>query len=187
RVPGRRWGHLRRRRRGHLPGAGRDEAGRARVAEASTPPIARRVRLPGRPGRDAAAVVALLAARRSAAVPAAGCARRPGGARPARPPQPLRAGALPGGQRNASRPVGQLLCDLGHPGRGPRAGGPGLMLPTTFETVAGGRRLRVARLGSGPPLLLLHGYPDNLQVWCELAPRLAESFEVIALDWPGMG
>jgi pimeloyl-ACP methyl ester carboxylesterase len=61
------------------------------------------------------------------------------------------------------------------------------MLPTTFETVHGDRRLRVARMGSGPPLVLLHGYPDNLQIWCELAPRLADRNTVIAFDWPGMG
>jgi pimeloyl-ACP methyl ester carboxylesterase len=60
------------------------------------------------------------------------------------------------------------------------------MLATTFET-HGGRKLRLARFGSGPPVILLHGYPDNLQVWCELAPRLASHFEVIAFDWPGMG
>jgi pimeloyl-ACP methyl ester carboxylesterase len=60
------------------------------------------------------------------------------------------------------------------------------MLATTTET-HGGRMLRVARLGNGPPVILLHGYPDNLQVWSELAPRLATRFEVIALDWPGMG
>ncbi len=62
-----------------------------------------------------------------------------------------------------------------------------MMLPTSIETVEGGRRLRVARLGAGEPLLLLHGYPDNLQIWCELAPRLATHFQVIAFDWPGMG
>src|SRR4051794_8584017 len=61
------------------------------------------------------------------------------------------------------------------------------MIPTTFQTLPDGRRLRVARLGSGPPLVLLHGYPDNLQIWCELAPRLADRFSVIAFDWPGMG
>jgi pimeloyl-ACP methyl ester carboxylesterase len=61
------------------------------------------------------------------------------------------------------------------------------MLATTFETVADGRRLRLSRLGRGPPLVLLHGYPDNLQIWCELAPRLTERFEVFAFDWPGMG
>jgi len=60
------------------------------------------------------------------------------------------------------------------------------MLATTTKT-HGGRMLRVARLGSGPPVILLHGYPDNLQVWSELAPRLATRFEVIAFDWPGMG
>jgi pimeloyl-ACP methyl ester carboxylesterase len=62
-----------------------------------------------------------------------------------------------------------------------------LTLETTFERLDGGRRLRVARLGIGRPLVLLHGYPDNLQIWCELAPRLADRFEVIAFDWPGMG
>jgi len=60
------------------------------------------------------------------------------------------------------------------------------MLATALET-HGGRKLRVARLGSGLPVLLLHGYPDNLQVWSELAPRLAKRCEVIAFDWPGMG
>ena len=61
------------------------------------------------------------------------------------------------------------------------------MLETVLETVRDGRRLRVARLGSGPPLILLHGYPDNLQIWSELARRLADKFEVIAFDWPGLG
>lgn len=61
------------------------------------------------------------------------------------------------------------------------------MLPTFIETLEGGRKLRVARMGAGQPVLLLHGYPDNLQVWCELAPRLATRFQVIAIDWPGMG
>jgi pimeloyl-ACP methyl ester carboxylesterase len=61
------------------------------------------------------------------------------------------------------------------------------MLATTFQTFPDGMRLRLARLGSGPPLVLLHGYPDNLQIWCDLTPRLAERFDVIAFDWPGMG
>ena len=61
------------------------------------------------------------------------------------------------------------------------------MLETVLETVRDGRRLRVARSGSGPPLILLHGYPDNLQIWSDLALRLADKFEVIAFDWPGLG
>jgi pimeloyl-ACP methyl ester carboxylesterase len=60
------------------------------------------------------------------------------------------------------------------------------MLATTNET-HGGHKLRAARLGSGPPVILLHGYPDNLQIWWELASRLAAHYEVIAFDWPGMG
>jgi len=60
------------------------------------------------------------------------------------------------------------------------------MLATTFETHSG-QQLRLARLGAGAPLVLLHGYPDTLQVWSRLAPRLAEAFEVIAFDWPGLG
>ena len=60
------------------------------------------------------------------------------------------------------------------------------MLATEYEEHYG-RRLRVARLGTGPPLVLLHGYPDNLQIFCELARALAQRFEVIAFDWPGMG
>jgi pimeloyl-ACP methyl ester carboxylesterase len=61
------------------------------------------------------------------------------------------------------------------------------MLATKLESLSSGHLLRIARLGNGPPLMLLHGYPDNLQIWCELAPRLADRFEVIAFDWPGMG
>ncbi len=60
------------------------------------------------------------------------------------------------------------------------------MLATTIER-HDGRSLRVAHLGSGPPLVLLHGYPDNLQVFSALAPRLATRFRIIAFDWPGMG
>ncbi len=67
------------------------------------------------------------------------------------------------------------------------AGGLRLMLATTTETLPDGRRLRVARLGTGPPLVLLHGYPENLQIWCELAPRLADRFSVIALRLAGHG
>jgi pimeloyl-ACP methyl ester carboxylesterase len=60
------------------------------------------------------------------------------------------------------------------------------MLQTAMETHAG-RGVRVARVGSGPAVILLHGYPDNLQIWSDLAARLAGQFEVFAFDWPGMG
>src|SRR5262249_1203606 len=108
-------------------------------------------------------------------------------ARQARPPQPLRARLLPGWQRHAPGTVGKLLRHLRHPGCGPPSGGLRLMLPTTFVTTTTGRRVRLARLGTGPPLVLLHGYPDNLQIWCKAAPQLAESFEALAVDCPGLG
>jgi pimeloyl-ACP methyl ester carboxylesterase len=60
------------------------------------------------------------------------------------------------------------------------------MFETAMETHAG-RKVRVARIGRGPAIVLLHGYPDNLQVWSDLASRLARQFEVFAFDWPGMG
>ncbi|NML64328.1 alpha/beta hydrolase [Hymenobacter sp. RP-2-7] len=60
------------------------------------------------------------------------------------------------------------------------------MLNAQLETHALGR-VRVARLGQGEPVVLLHGYPDNLQVFSELSPLLAAEYEVIAFDWPGLG
>lgn len=61
------------------------------------------------------------------------------------------------------------------------------LLATHHDELHGRRAVRVARLGSGPPLVLVHGYPDNLQIWCRLAPRLAHRFSITAFDWPGMG
>ncbi len=43
------------------------------------------------------------------------------------------------------------------------------------------------RVGSGPPLLLLHGTTSSRQVWAPLLPALAEENEVIAADLPGHG
>lgn len=61
------------------------------------------------------------------------------------------------------------------------------LLPTTCHVLRDGRRLRLSRAGKGPPVVLLHGYPDTLQMWCRVAPRLADRFEVVAFDWPGQG
>jgi haloacetate dehalogenase len=41
--------------------------------------------------------------------------------------------------------------------------------------------------GSGPPLLLLHGYPQTKAMWHKIAPRLAEDFTVVAADLRGYG
>ncbi len=47
--------------------------------------------------------------------------------------------------------------------------------------------IRVPHGGSGPPLLLLHGYPQTHVMWHKVAPRLAEHFTVVALDLRGYG
>jgi haloacetate dehalogenase len=41
--------------------------------------------------------------------------------------------------------------------------------------------------GSGPPLLLLHGYPQSHVIWHRVAPALAEKFTVVATDLRGYG
>lgn len=41
--------------------------------------------------------------------------------------------------------------------------------------------------GSGPPLLLLHGYPQTHLMWHTAAPLLADRFTVVAADLPGYG
>jgi haloacetate dehalogenase len=41
--------------------------------------------------------------------------------------------------------------------------------------------------GEGPPLILLHGYPQNHMCWAKIAPTLARSFRVIVPDLRGYG
>ena len=41
--------------------------------------------------------------------------------------------------------------------------------------------------GTGPPVLLLHGYPETHAMWHRVAPRLAETFTVVAADLRGYG
>jgi pimeloyl-ACP methyl ester carboxylesterase len=43
------------------------------------------------------------------------------------------------------------------------------------------------RTGAGAPLLLLHGIGDSWRTWTLVLDRLAERFEVIAVDLPGFG
>jgi haloacetate dehalogenase len=41
--------------------------------------------------------------------------------------------------------------------------------------------------GSGPPLLLLHGYPQTGAMWHAVAPKLAGHFSLVIPDLPGYG
>jgi pimeloyl-ACP methyl ester carboxylesterase len=50
-----------------------------------------------------------------------------------------------------------------------------------------GVRLHVAEAGQGPPLILLHGWPQHWWSWRRLIPRLAEDYRVLVPDLRGWG
>jgi pimeloyl-ACP methyl ester carboxylesterase len=50
-----------------------------------------------------------------------------------------------------------------------------------------GRRVFFRREGSGPPLLLIHGYPTSSWDWAPIWPELIARHDVIALDMLGFG
>lgn len=56
-----------------------------------------------------------------------------------------------------------------------------------LEVEAGGVRLRALRSGGGPPLLLLHGFPETHLMWRGVEPILARRFTVVCPDLPGYG
>jgi haloacetate dehalogenase len=51
----------------------------------------------------------------------------------------------------------------------------------------GGAEINLRRGGEGPPLLLLHGYPQTHVMWHKIAPRLAERFTLVMPDLRGYG
>jgi pimeloyl-ACP methyl ester carboxylesterase len=83
--------------------------------------------------------------------------------------------------------------------RQPVAHGPGSVsraprLPRGFTDTftsqyikAGDVRLHAVIGGDGPPLLLIHGWPQTWYAWRFLMPALARDFQVIAVDQRGMG
>lgn len=50
-----------------------------------------------------------------------------------------------------------------------------------------GAEIHAVAGGSGPGLLLLHGYPQTHAIWHKMAPELAKNFTVIATDLRGYG
>ena len=54
-----------------------------------------------------------------------------------------------------------------------------------IDTSAG--RIFARTGGKGPPLLLLHGYPQTNVMWHRVAPALAQHFSLVIADLPGYG
>ncbi|PSQ92432.1 MAG: hypothetical protein BRD57_02720 [Proteobacteria bacterium SW_6_67_9] len=58
-------------------------------------------------------------------------------------------------------------------------------LSRTYEGASAA--IRWDRMGSGPPVILLHGTPSSSYLWREVASTLASRFTVYVFDWPGYG
>jgi pimeloyl-ACP methyl ester carboxylesterase len=58
---------------------------------------------------------------------------------------------------------------------------------THRQVDVGGVAIHAAEAGSGPPVVLLHGWPQNWYVWRKVAPALADDYHVICPDLRGFG
>ena len=58
---------------------------------------------------------------------------------------------------------------------------------TKTQIKANGVSINLVHGGVGPPLLLLHGYPQTHVEWHKIAPKLAEHYTVVAPDLRGYG
>lgn len=57
------------------------------------------------------------------------------------------------------------------------------MKHTTFRQV----KIRYSDKGKGRALVLLHGFPESLEIWDSFSEILSKHFRVIAIDLPGFG
>jgi haloacetate dehalogenase len=55
------------------------------------------------------------------------------------------------------------------------------------RVMVGGTTINVVLGADGPPVLLLHGYPETYVMWHAVAPVLAEHFTVVCPDLSGYG
>ena len=63
----------------------------------------------------------------------------------------------------------------------------GKKLAKQYINVAENINIAVCTEGDGPPLLLLHGYPQTGYIWHKIAPQLARDFTIIIADLRGYG
>ena len=61
------------------------------------------------------------------------------------------------------------------------------MTATTLDKVqVDGLTIAYRELGSGPPVLLLHGWPTSSFLWRDVMAPIAERNRVVAIDLPGL-
>lgn len=116
----------------------------------------------------------------SVVLAALGWAAATGFAKPASAQDNDRETAAQGARRSAPKGPGSV------------SGAPGLSseFRRTFSSryiQANGLRQHVVIGGEGPPLLLVHGWPETWYAWRLLMPALARDFTVIAVDQRGIG
>ncbi len=92
----------------------------------------------------------------------------------------------------ATRPAGASAATHRHRHDGSVATAPNL--PAGFRRVFRDRFVRAHGIkqhavvgGDGPPLLLVHGWPENWYAWRFVMLELAQHFEVVAVDQRGIG
>jgi pimeloyl-ACP methyl ester carboxylesterase len=78
---------------------------------------------------------------------------------------------------NLSPARSATLTDLGTPPQG----------FTSAQVDANGASVHYVTGGKGPPVILVHGFPESWVEYRDVMPRLAARFTVIAVDLPGIG
>jgi pimeloyl-ACP methyl ester carboxylesterase len=56
-----------------------------------------------------------------------------------------------------------------------------------YVELSGGARIRYLRVGSGPPLVLMHTVRTQLDHFQRVVPLITDAYTVYAMDFPGMG
>jgi pimeloyl-ACP methyl ester carboxylesterase len=64
---------------------------------------------------------------------------------------------------------------------------PGVDVRHRRVAISDGTHLHVAEAGDGPPLVLLHGWPQHWWAWRRVVPALAQSHRVLCADLRGLG
>jgi pimeloyl-ACP methyl ester carboxylesterase len=63
---------------------------------------------------------------------------------------------------------------------------PGEPKDATYEKIDGAR-IRYLDVGSGPAVVMIHGFASSLETWLDIVPELSKTHRVLALDLKGFG